>query len=149
MVCMGCMLQLGVVQYEANVLGSRGPRRMQVGLPSVNVDGEPVSAHSHASHNQCQPTPLYDPGCRSYRSTTQTHRARTHVYRLMRSSAMLTRMHMRSCCAQTVFQPLRSRDSMMTKFKKRDFQDIVVAYNKPPRWNDDVSMCVCSPQLCA
>ena len=27
---------------------------------------------------------------------------------------------------------------MMAKFKKRDFTNMVVAYNKPPRWNDTV-----------
>ena len=32
--------QLGVVQYETNVLGSKGPRRMKVLLPMVNRDGE-------------------------------------------------------------------------------------------------------------
>lgn len=71
--------ELGVVQYESNVMGSRGPRRMQVGLPRV-VDTEGA-----------------------------------------------------------VFQPtVGSKDSMMAKFKKRDFTNMVVAYNKPPRWNDTV-----------
>jgi tubby-related protein 1 len=32
--------QYGVVQYETNVLGSKGPRRMKVLLPMVNRDGE-------------------------------------------------------------------------------------------------------------
>jgi tubby-related protein 1 len=32
--------QLGVVQYETNVLGSKGPRRMKVLLPMVNRDGQ-------------------------------------------------------------------------------------------------------------
>jgi len=31
--------QHGVVQYETNVLGSKGPRRMKVLLPMVNRDG--------------------------------------------------------------------------------------------------------------
>ena len=31
--------QLGVVQYETNVLGSKGPRRMKVLLPMVYRDG--------------------------------------------------------------------------------------------------------------
>ena len=35
--------EMGVVQYESNVLGSRGPRKMQVGLPDVNhLSGEQV-----------------------------------------------------------------------------------------------------------
>ena len=33
---------LGVVQYETNVLGSKGPRRMKVLLPMVSKDGEEV-----------------------------------------------------------------------------------------------------------
>jgi tubby-related protein 1 len=32
--------QLGVVQYETNVLGSKGPRRMKVLLPMVDRNGE-------------------------------------------------------------------------------------------------------------
>ena len=32
--------QLGVVQYETNVLGSKGPRRMKVLLPMVSRDGQ-------------------------------------------------------------------------------------------------------------
>lgn len=31
--------QQGVVQYETNVLGSKGPRRMKVLLPNVDVQG--------------------------------------------------------------------------------------------------------------
>ncbi len=31
--------QQGVVQYETNVLGSKGPRRMKVLLPNVNLQG--------------------------------------------------------------------------------------------------------------
>jgi tubby-related protein 1 len=35
--------EMGVVQYESNVLGSRGPRKMQVGLPEVDQkSGEQV-----------------------------------------------------------------------------------------------------------
>jgi hypothetical protein len=68
--------ELGVVQYESNVMGSRGPRRMQVGLPRVQEDGS---------------------------------------------------------VAQNT-----SKESMMAKFKKRDFTQMVVAYNKPPRWNEHV-----------
>jgi tubby-related protein 1 len=30
------------VQYETNVLGSKGPRRMKVLLPMVNRDGEEI-----------------------------------------------------------------------------------------------------------
>jgi tubby-related protein 1 len=33
----------GVVQYETNVLGSKGPRRMKVLLPMVSRDGEEIS----------------------------------------------------------------------------------------------------------
>ena len=32
--------QYGVVQYETNVLGSKGPRRMKVLMPMVNRDGQ-------------------------------------------------------------------------------------------------------------
>lgn len=32
--------QHGVVQYETNVLGSKGPRRMKVFLPNVSHDGK-------------------------------------------------------------------------------------------------------------
>ena len=32
--------QHGVVQYETNVLGSKGPRRMKVLLPMVDVNGQ-------------------------------------------------------------------------------------------------------------
>lgn len=32
--------QFGVIQYETNVLGSKGPRRMKVLLPMVNRDGQ-------------------------------------------------------------------------------------------------------------
>lgn len=32
--------QHGVVQYETNVLGSKGPRRMKVLLPMVDVHGQ-------------------------------------------------------------------------------------------------------------
>ena len=32
--------QQGVVQYETNVLGSKGPRRMKVLLPMVDVNGQ-------------------------------------------------------------------------------------------------------------
>ena len=32
--------QHGVVQYETNVLGSKGPRRMKVLLPNVDVRGQ-------------------------------------------------------------------------------------------------------------
>ena len=35
--------QLGVVQYETNVLGSKGPRRMKVLMPMVSQDGKPMS----------------------------------------------------------------------------------------------------------
>ena len=35
--------QLGVVQYETNVLGSKGPRRMKVLLPMVQRDGQEMS----------------------------------------------------------------------------------------------------------
>jgi len=35
-----CRQQFGVVQYETNVLGSKGPRRMKVLLPMVNREGE-------------------------------------------------------------------------------------------------------------
>ena len=31
--------QHGVVQYETNVLGSKGPRRMKVLLPNVDIQG--------------------------------------------------------------------------------------------------------------
>jgi len=70
--------ELGVVQYESNVMGSRGPRRMQVGLPRVQEDGS---------------LPL-----------------------------------------------MTTKESMMSKFKKRDFTQMVVAYNKPPRWNETVHL---------
>lgn len=33
-------LQHGVVQYETNVLGSKGPRRMKVLLPMVSREGK-------------------------------------------------------------------------------------------------------------
>mmetsp|Transcript_55448 Transcript_55448/g.152789 ORF Transcript_55448/g.152789 Transcript_55448/m.152789 type:complete len:325 (+) Transcript_55448:692-1666(+) len=72
-------LELGVVLYESNVLGAKGPRRMQVGVPKVDSEGRP-----------------------------------------------------------TMFQPNSTRDCMMSKFKKREFKDITVGYNKPPRWNDQV-----------
>ena len=32
--------QHGVIQYETNVLGSKGPRRMKVLLPNVDVTGK-------------------------------------------------------------------------------------------------------------
>lgn len=32
--------QQGVVQYETNVLGSKGPRRMKVLLPNVDLQGK-------------------------------------------------------------------------------------------------------------
>ena len=32
--------QHGVIQYETNVLGSKGPRRMKVLLPNVDVAGK-------------------------------------------------------------------------------------------------------------
>jgi len=35
-----CRQQYGVIQYETNVLGSKGPRRMKVLLPMVNREGE-------------------------------------------------------------------------------------------------------------
>lgn len=35
--------QYGVVQYETNVLGSKGPRRMKVLLPMVNRDGQEMA----------------------------------------------------------------------------------------------------------
>jgi len=35
--------QYGVVQYETNVLGSKGPRRMKVLLPMVNRDGQEMN----------------------------------------------------------------------------------------------------------
>ena len=35
--------QYGVVQYETNVLGAKGPRRMKVLLPMVNRDGQELS----------------------------------------------------------------------------------------------------------
>ena len=31
--------ELGVIFYEKNVLGYKGPRKMLVGVPQVNVDG--------------------------------------------------------------------------------------------------------------
>ena len=34
--------QQGVVQYETNVLGSKGPRRMKVLLPNVDMQGNPA-----------------------------------------------------------------------------------------------------------
>jgi tubby and related proteins len=69
--------ELGVVQYESNVMGSRGPRRMQVGLPRIQENGLPLPS-------------------------------------------------------------VQGKESMMSKFKKRDFTQMVVAYNKPPRWNETV-----------
>jgi tubby-related protein 1 len=95
--------QLGVVQYESNVLGTRGPRRMQVGLPKVLEDSRPVR--------------YYTRGERLYRS-------------------------FRVCVEQATFQPRSSRDSMMSKFKKREFRNLLIAYNKPPRWNDEVGFSV-------
>lgn len=35
--------QYGVVQYETNVLGSKGPRRMKVLLPMVNREGQEMN----------------------------------------------------------------------------------------------------------
>ena len=35
--------QHGVVQYETNVLGAKGPRRMKVLLPMVNRDGQELT----------------------------------------------------------------------------------------------------------
>lgn len=35
----GIRSQQGVVQYETNVLGSKGPRRMKVLLPNVDLEG--------------------------------------------------------------------------------------------------------------
>ena len=35
--------QLGVVQYETNVLGSKGPRRMKVLMPMVSRHGEEMN----------------------------------------------------------------------------------------------------------
>lgn len=32
----------GIIEYETNVLGSKGPRRMKVLLPLVNSDGQQV-----------------------------------------------------------------------------------------------------------
>jgi tubby-related protein 1 len=37
-----CRSQHGVVQYETNVLGSKGPRRMKVLLPNVDGRGQQV-----------------------------------------------------------------------------------------------------------
>ena len=36
-------LQHGVVQYETNVLGSKGPRRMKVLLPMVSREGKEMT----------------------------------------------------------------------------------------------------------
>lgn len=36
----GVRCQHGVIQYETNVLGSKGPRRMKVLLPMVDVNGQ-------------------------------------------------------------------------------------------------------------
>jgi hypothetical protein len=38
--------ELAVVTYAANVLGSRGPRKMQVGMPVVSEDGQLKSHHT-------------------------------------------------------------------------------------------------------
>ena len=35
-----CRMQHGVIQYETNVLGSKGPRRTKVLLPMVDRDGQ-------------------------------------------------------------------------------------------------------------
>ena len=44
--------QHGVVQYETNVLGSKGPRRMKVLLPMVDVNGHQTVWRSADVSNQ-------------------------------------------------------------------------------------------------
>lgn len=47
--------ELGVVMYAPNVLGSRGPRKMQVALPGLDADGNIIQfkdasgGHGHAN----------------------------------------------------------------------------------------------------
>ena len=55
--------QHGVVQYETNVLGSKGPRRMKVLLPMVDVNGHQTVWRSadvseNAKSNLCSLTHL-------------------------------------------------------------------------------------------
>lgn len=37
-----------------------------------------------------------------------------------------------------IFQPNSAKDCMMTKFKNNETEDLTIAFNRPPRWNEQV-----------
>ena len=103
--------EMGAVMYAANVLGSRGPRKMQVALPGIN--------RLHSLQMKWLTRMLWaglDEG--------------NQIIKWKDGSSGVTGS---GAPAAGSFG-----DDMLSRMKDRNFRDLIYLINKPPRWNEQV-----------
>lgn len=116
--------ELGAVIYAANVLGSRGPRKMQVAIPEV--DELNLRVPTRRSRNSVTSTTA-DSSTRRSRTSSLANIARRFSF----SSTMDT-------AVPTEDGSPREYDDLLGMMKDRCYRDLNYYINKPPRWNDQV-----------
>jgi len=142
--------ELGVIIYAANVLGSRGPRKMQVALPEVDEYNirKPTRVSRASAISAATRTATPDNNNNSSRDST-LGRPRTGslasslARRFSFSTATTTTSVGKSSGSAhlpttTTEGSPRVYDDLLGMVKDRCYQDLNYYINKPPRWNEQV-----------
>lgn len=103
--------ELGVALYASNVLGSRGPRKMRVAVPEVKKDGKIMTWQPRQSLLALTLLCFLRPSSLIGRSLSLSHPA--HAVR-------------------------PEKDGMLPKLKAKNYENMMIMINKPPRWNEQV-----------
>lgn len=124
--------ELGVVIYAPNVLGSRGPRKMQVAIPEVDE----FNLRKPTRNSRASTTSI------TTDSQTTTRRSRTSslASSLARRFSFSTTTDTGTGAVPTDDGSPQVYDDLLSMVKDRCYHDLNYYINKPPRWNEQVSI---------
>ena len=139
--------ELGTILYKQNVLGSRGPRKMKVMVPSVNDSGQrkvlrPTSRDETMLECARRPPEKASPHPRASPHTGESPpwRGRTLPVRASLTAAPLRRRPPpkgRKRARSAAERACRCVGHRRYKAAKND-DDVQILKNKQPKWNDQV-----------
>lgn len=98
---------------ETNVLGFKGPRKMSVIIPGMNMDHERVSIRPR---NVRRCNLLNNPICSEQRCWSDTHY-------VLRSFVSIL--------------PMQEHESLLARWQNKNTESVIELHNKTPVWNDD------------
>jgi tubby-related protein 1 len=110
--------ELGSVMYAANVLGSRGPRKMQVALPGTHCRA--VKNYVFKANHKLSSL-LFLPCC---------------VCAGLDEQGRIKQWKDTGGAGEG--DGSSGADDILTRMKDRNLRDLVYLINKPPRWNEQV-----------